>query len=88
MIDTTALNAAVSELADTVTATVGTDASAAKLIDGIGDIVTKAVQKALEEDDAADQGTADAATAAIKTAIEALKTSSGTLGTAVANSPA
>src|SRR4051812_5223709 len=84
MADTTALNQAVADLATEVTNTTGIEASATALINGFAAAVTKAVTDALTADNAADQGSIDAATAAIAAAKTAFNASAGSLGAAVA----
>lgn len=87
MADTTSLKQSVADLATQVAATVGGEDSAEVLIQGIGDRVTAAVTKALQDNDAADQTSIDAATAAIKEQIDAAKASAGKLADAVAANP-
>ena len=76
-IDLTALIAEVER-------TKGIQASAKVLIEGIGPQIVAAVTAALEADDAADQGSVEAAVAAINTEIAGLAASSTELGNAIA----
>lgn len=81
-IDLSALTAAV-EQAKTI------EDSAVQLINGFAQRVADAVTAALAADDAADQGSIDAAVAAINEQASALTASSSTLADAVAaNTPA
>jgi hypothetical protein len=75
-VDTATILAAV-EKAKTV------QASAIALINGFKDKVIAAVTAAIQADDEGDQGTVDAAVAAINAAASDLNTSSEALGTAV-----
>jgi len=86
--DYTALNAAVEAAAAQAEKTRGTEASAAVIIAAIQVQVTKAVTDALKADDAADQGSVDAATAAIASTVKAFADSDDVLGAAIAaNNP-
>lgn len=62
----------------------GIQASAVALINGIGAKIAAAVTAALQADDAADQGSVDAAVAAVNEVVAGLKSSSDELGAAVA----
>lgn len=87
--DTSKLKAAMDALAAEVTNTQGITASAIALIDGFAAAVTKAVTDALVDDNAADQNSVDAATAAIETTRGQFADERAKLGAAVAaNSPA
>lgn len=87
MADTTALAQAVADLTTQVAATQGVEARATALINGFAAQVTKAVTDALTADNAADQGSIDAAVAAIASAKDAFNTSASALGAAVAANP-
>ena len=83
-----ALNAAIADLTAQVAATTTVEASATTLINGFAAAVTKAVTDALTADNAADQGTIDAATSAIANVKAGFNTSATALGAAVtANTP-
>lgn len=82
-----AYNTAVAALATQVAATEGTETSAAALITGFSAQITKAVTDALTADNAADQGSIDAATTAITEVTNRFKNSADTLGAAVASNP-
>ena len=79
----TDLAAAVDALVAQVQATKGVQASAVALINGFAAIVTSKVAAALEENDAADQTSIDAATAAIEAARVEATDSTNALGAAV-----
>lgn len=57
------------------------------LVNGIGPRVQAAVTKALEEDDAADQGSVDVANAAIDQAMTDIKSNNDEFAAALANNP-
>jgi hypothetical protein len=81
-VDLSGLIAAVTE-AETV------DASAVALIEGFAASVTAAVTAALQADDAADQGSIDAANTAIQGEVSRLVASKAKVATAItANTPA
>jgi hypothetical protein len=80
----TDLAAAVDALVAQVQATKGVQASAVTLINGFAAIVTEKVAAALDADNAADQGSIDAATAAIEAARVEATDSTNALGAAVA----
>ena len=81
------LNAGIAALAAQVAQTEGTESSAAVLIRGFGAAVTKAVADALTADAAANQGSIDAATAAINDTVGKFTASAADLGAAVAENP-
>ncbi len=86
--DTTALNAAITALTTQVAQTEGTEDSAVALIQGVSVAITKAVTDALAADNVADQGSIDAANAAIATVTARFTASAKKLGDAVAaNNP-
>lgn len=86
--DFSALNAKIEELKTNVTNAETVDASASALIAGFADAAKKAVADALAADDAADQGSIDAANQAIEDVKSRLTASSKALGDAVvANTP-
>lgn len=70
-------------LVDAVSRARGTQASAVALIRGFAQRVTDAVVKAVQEDDAADEGTLAAVRAAIAEQADALNASSGDLAAAI-----
>lgn len=76
-IDTAALEAAVTE------AEVG-EASVEAFIQGVGDKIAAAVAAALTADNAADQGSVDAANTAIQATVDRLKANSAKLAAALA----
>jgi hypothetical protein len=85
----TDLDAAVTELTAAVTENETVDASAIALINGFSDAVKTAVTEALEDDDAADEGSIQAAKDAIAAVTARMTASSAKLGAAVvANTPA
>ncbi len=79
-IDLSALTAQVAE-------TEGIEASAVALIQGFSTKIQEAVAAALAADDAADQGSIDAANAAIAEVTARFKASAGALGAAVTSIP-
>ncbi len=84
-----ALQKAVDDAVAQATASETTDASAVALLNGQADAIKKAVTDALTADDAADQGSIDAATAAITNVNARFTAANNNLGTAVtANTPA
>ncbi len=84
MADTTNLQAAIDALTAQVEKTKGTEQSAIQLISGFAAKVTDAVTAALTADNAADQGSIDAAVAAISTVSSQFQASADDLGAAVA----
>lgn len=88
MPDLTALNKAISDAADQATRTEGTEASAGVIIAAIGAQIAKAVTDALTADAAANQGSIDAASLAIKTVIGRFSAADDALGAAIAANPA
>ena len=86
-VDVTALQNSINSLTAQVTTTVGVEDSAEALIAGFAAQVTKAVADALAADAAANQGSIDAATAAIAQVTTQFKASSDKLGAAVAANP-
>jgi len=89
MADFNTLNAAISALTAQVAETETVEASAVALINGFSAEVTKAVTDALTADNAADQGSIDAANQAIATVTARFAAAGSTLGAAVsANTPA
>ncbi len=88
MADVTRLNAAIATLTDQVAATETVEASASNLLLGFSSAIAKAVTDALAADNAADQGSIDAAMQAIADTTTRFQASAGALGTAVAaNTP-
>ena len=88
MADTTGLNAAVAALTDQVEQTETVEGSAVTLINGFAAEIQKAVTDALTADNAADQGSIDAANAAIAAVTARFNASAASLGAAVsANTP-
>ena len=85
--DFTALQSAIDALTAQATATVGTEDSAEVVINGFSAQVSKAVSDALAADDAADQGSIQAAQAAIAAVTKQFTDSSAKLGAAVAANP-
>ena len=85
--DFTALQQQIDALSTQVEATEGTEASAIKLIAGFSAAITKAVTEALTADDAADNGSIQAASAAIATVKDRFTQSAAALGDAVAANP-
>ena len=83
MADFTKFQDAVTALRAQVAATVGVEDSAVALIIGFADTVKKAVTDALTADNAADQGSIDAAVGAITDATTAFANSQNKLGAAV-----
>ncbi len=87
--DVTRLNAAIATLTSQVAATETVEASASALILGFSSAIAKAVTDALTEDNAADQGSIDAAMQAIADTTTRFQQSAGALGDAVtAGTPA
>jgi hypothetical protein len=85
----TDLDAAVRDLETAVAENETVDESAITLISGFSDVVKTAVTEALQDDDAADEGSIQAAQAAIASATARMTASSAKLGAAVvANTPA
>lgn len=82
--DYTNLNQAVADLLAQVEATKGVQQSAVALITGFAALVTAKVTEALTADNAADQGSIDAAVQAIATAKSEMLASTTALGDAVA----
>lgn len=82
--DTTNLGAAIAGLLTQVEATKTVQASATALITGFAAIVIQKVTEALTADNAADQGSIDAAAAAIQAAVAEVTSSTTALGDAVA----
>jgi hypothetical protein len=78
------LDAAVAELLAQVQQTKGVQESAVTLINGFATLVEDKVRQALEDDDAADAGSIEAAVAAINTAKSDMLASTTALGDAVA----
>lgn len=85
--DFSKLQAAVDAAKTQVTATVGVEASAIALINNFAEATKKAVTDALAADNAADQGSIDAAVAAITDTQAAFADSANKLGAAVAANP-
>jgi len=79
-----ALNATITALTAEVARTEGTEDSAGKLISGFSAAVAKAVTDALAADDAADQGSIDAANQAIADVTARFVAADDKLGAAVA----
>lgn len=86
--DYSSLNQAVTQLTNQVGATEGVESSATALITGFSAQITKAVTDALTADNAADQGSIDAANAAIAAVTERFNASAAALGAAVTANPA
>lgn len=82
--DFSGLNAAVAALTAQVSSTEGTEASAIALLNGVGTAIQKAVADALTADDAADNGSIQAANQAIAAVISRFTASGNALGAAVA----
>lgn len=88
MLDLTQFNASLDALTAQVTKTETVEAGASELIAGFSAAVAKAVTAALTADNAADQGSIDAANAAIADVTTRYQASSEKLGAAiVANTP-
>lgn len=85
--DYSALNAAVQANVDQATATEGTEASAIVVLQGFAAQIIKAVSDALAADNAADQGSIDAAVAAVNTVTARYTASGAALGAAIAALP-
>lgn len=85
--DFSGLQATITALQAQVEATKGVEASAKTLIEGFGAAVTKAVADALAADDAADQGSIDAAKAAIDATTAEFAASASALGSAIPANP-
>jgi len=83
-VDLTALNASIAALTAEVARTEGTEDSAGKLISGFSAAIAKAVADALAADDAADQGSIDAANQAIADVTARFVAADDKLGAAVA----
>ncbi len=83
-INMTELNNTIAALTAQVEKTEGTEDSATALIAGFSAAITKAVTDALVADDAADQGSVDAAKIAIDSVTARFSASSDKLGAAVA----
>lgn len=83
MADVTALNAAVAALTDQVAATETVEASAKAAFEGFGAQIQAAVSAALTADNAADQGSIDAANAAIAGVTARFVASAAALGAAI-----
>ena len=81
--DTTALTAALSELTAQVALTETVSDSAVTLIEGFSTAIIAAVTTALEADNAADQGSIDAATTAVLETKARFTASSDKLGAAI-----
>ena len=89
MADVSGLNQAVTDLVGQVTSSVGVENSATTLINGFEAIAAQKIADALKADNAADQGSIDAAVAALAEAKQAMLNSSGPLAAAItANSGA
>lgn len=73
-----------SDFVQTITDTVGLQASTKTFLDGVQQLVTAAVTKAIQEDDAGDQGTVDAAVSALAAEFDKLKQSNTALAAALA----
>jgi rhamnogalacturonyl hydrolase YesR len=84
MVDVTALNTQIATLTDQVARTEGTEASAGALIAGFSAAIQKAVTDALVADDAADNGSVQAATQAITAVTGRFAAADDKLGAAVA----
>jgi hypothetical protein len=83
------LNAAIAALTTQVANTETVEASAVALFAGFSAQIQQAVAAALTTDDAADQGSIDAANQAISAVTARFQTSAAALGTAIsANTPA
>lgn len=82
--DTSKLNQAINDLNTQLTATVAGEDSAEVLITGIGAATTAAVTAALQQDDAANQTSIDAASAAIATVTQQFTASAAKLAAAQA----
>lgn len=87
MVNTAQLNQAIADLTAQVAKTEGTEASAGALIAGFSAQVAAAVQAALAADDAADQGSIDAANQAISAVTARFAAADDKLGAAVASNP-
>lgn len=87
MVNTTELQKAIDTAAAQATKTEGTEESAGVIIAAIGAQIQKAVADALTADDAADQGSVDAATAAINQVIARFAAADDKLGAAIAANP-
>ena len=85
--DFTALQGAINALTVQATQTVGTEDSAEVVINGFSAQVSTAVAAALADDDAADQGSIQAAQAAIATVTRQFTDSSAKLGAAISANP-
>lgn len=83
--DFAALQQAINALTAQVEQTEGTEASAKALIEGFAAQVQKAVSDALTADNAADQGSIDAANQAISDVTARFAASGSALGAAVAS---
>ena len=81
------LTAQIDALSAQAARTVGVEASAKQIITGFSTAITKAVSDALAADDAADQGSIDAAKAAIANVTTQFSASADDLGAAVAANP-
>jgi hypothetical protein len=81
------LNATITALTAEVARTEGTEDSAGKLISGFSASVAKAVTDALAADDAADQGSIDAANQAIADVTARFVAADDKLGAAIAANP-
>ena len=87
MVDRTKLDKSIADLATQMTKTVGTEESAGQLIAGFSQAVQAAVADALTKDAAANQGSIDAASAAIDQVTAQFAAADDKLGAAiVANS--
>ncbi len=86
-VDLTALNASIAALTAEVARTEGTEDSAATLINGFAAAIAKAVADALAADDAADQGSIDAANQAIADVTARFVAADDKLGQAIAANP-
>ena len=86
-VNVTALNASITALANQATATVGTEDSAELILNGFAAAISKAVSDALTADAAANQGSIDAAQAAIDQVTAQFSASAAKLGAAVAANP-
>ena len=85
-VNTSAFDAAFASLTAQVAETETVSASAVALINGFATAITKAVTDALTADNAADQATIDAATAAIEGVRTRFAASEDALGAAVLSS--
>lgn len=70
-----------------VTKAKGVTASVVTFIQGIGDTIAAKVKEALDADDAADQGSVDAANAAIASAVADLVANNAALANAIVANP-